>query len=104
MRQKELEKSLKAAGQREAAGRAAGLLEKSETLGSLPAIVADLGEADGDALQAAAQPAPGTALYFVALGDGSGAHEFSATLGEHNAAVARYLQRLRENRSRAVQQ
>ncbi len=57
-----------------------------------------------DALQAAAQPAPGTALYFVALGDGSGAHEFSATLGEHNAAVARYLQRLRENRSRAVQQ
>jgi len=53
-RQKELEKSLKAAGQREAAGRATGLLEKSETLGSLPAIVADLGGADGDALLAAA--------------------------------------------------
>lgn len=57
-----------------------------------------------DALQAAAQPAAGTALYFVARGDGSGAHEFSTTLAEHNAAVARYLQRLRAGRNRAVQQ
>ncbi|MCD9087865.1 endolytic transglycosylase MltG [Stenotrophomonas sp. SY1] len=57
-----------------------------------------------DALHAAAQPAPGNALYFVAVGDGSGAHEFSATLSDHNAAVARYLQRLRQSRSQAVQQ
>lgn len=57
-----------------------------------------------DALQAAAQPAAGDALYFVAVGDGSGAHEFSASLAEHNAAVARYLQRLRDNRNKAVQQ
>jgi UPF0755 protein len=57
-----------------------------------------------DALQATAHPAPGDALYFVALGDGSGAHEFSVTLGEHNAAVARYLQRLRARNSQAVQQ
>ena len=28
-------------------------------------------------------------------GDGSGAHVFSATYAEHNAAVARYLARLR---------
>ena len=57
-----------------------------------------------DALRAAAQPAAGDALYFVAVGDGSGAHVFSASYAEHNAAVARYLQRLRENRNRAVQQ
>ncbi len=57
-----------------------------------------------DALHAAAQPAPGDALYFVAVGDGSGAHEFSASYAEHNAAVARYLQRLRANRNPAVQQ
>lgn len=56
------------------------------------------------ALQAAAQPAPGDSLYFVAVGDGSGAHAFSATYAEHNAAVARYLQRLRQNRSEAVKQ
>jgi UPF0755 protein len=57
-----------------------------------------------DALQATAHPAPGDALYFVAVGDGSGAHEFSATLTEHNAAVARYLQRLRAKNNEVVQQ
>ena len=41
------------------------------------------------ALQAAAHPADGEALYFVARGDGS--HHFSATLAEHNRAVARYI-------------
>ncbi|MBN8726814.1 MAG: endolytic transglycosylase MltG [Xanthomonadales bacterium] len=40
------------------------------------------------ALQAVMHPASGDALYFVARGDGS--HEFSATLAEHNRAVARY--------------
>jgi UPF0755 protein len=40
------------------------------------------------ALRAVARPAPGEALFFVARGDGS--HQFSATLREHNAAVARY--------------
>lgn len=48
-----------------------------------------------DALRAAVNPAPGDALFFVALGDGSGSHVFTATLGEHNAAVARYLQQMR---------
>jgi UPF0755 protein len=38
------------------------------------------------ALMAAAQPAPGDTLYFVARGDGS--HVFSASLAEHNRAVA----------------
>lgn len=47
-------------------------------------------------LRAAVDPAEGDAMYFVALGDGSGGHAFSATHAEHNAAVARYLRRLRE--------
>lgn len=38
------------------------------------------------ALQAAANPLPGNTLYFVSRGDGS--HVFSATLAEHNRAVA----------------
>lgn len=41
------------------------------------------------ALEAAANPAPGSALYFVSRGDGS--HHFSDTLAEHNAAVDRYI-------------
>ena len=40
------------------------------------------------AIHAALHPDPGTALYFVARGDGT--HEFSATLEEHNAAVRKY--------------
>ena len=54
-----------------------------------------------DALQAAVNPAEGDALFFVAVGDGSGAHVFSRTLGEHNTAVARYLQRLRSASAKA---
>lgn len=40
------------------------------------------------AIHAALHPAPGNAIFFVARGDGS--HEFTATLAEHNRAVARY--------------
>lgn len=43
-----------------------------------------------DSLRGALQPAQSDALYFVAKPDGSGAHEFSATLGSHNAATARW--------------
>jgi UPF0755 protein len=51
------------------------------------------------ALQAAARPAPGDALFFVAIGDGSGRHVFSRTYAEHRAAVAEYLQRYRARRA-----
>lgn len=42
------------------------------------------------AIHAALHPAAGKALYFVARGDGSGRHVFSATLAEQNRAVACY--------------
>jgi len=47
-------------------------------------------------LHAAVNPAAGNALYFVAVGDGSGRHVFSPTLAEHNRAVAAYVRRYRE--------
>jgi UPF0755 protein len=49
-------------------------------------------------LQAATRPAQGDALYFVAVGDGSGRHVFSPSLTAHNTAVRDYLQRLRGRR------
>ena len=49
-----------------------------------------------DALRAAANPAAGDALYFVALGDGSGRHVFTSSLGQHEAAVREYIQRYRQ--------
>jgi UPF0755 protein len=48
-----------------------------------------------ESLEAAVQPANTQALYFVATGLNDGAHHFSATLEEHNAAVQTYLARLR---------
>ena len=53
------------------------------------------------ALQAMAHPEAGDALYFVATGRGDGSHSFTATLEEHNAAVASYLAMLRKQRSTA---
>ena len=47
------------------------------------------------ALHAATHPAAGDALYFVAVGDGSGRHVFTSSLADHNSAVREYLQRYR---------
>lgn len=48
-------------------------------------------------LVAAVNPDETGAIFFVATGAGDGAHVFSRTLEEHNAALARYLARLRAN-------
>ena len=50
------------------------------------------------AINAALNPAAGAELYFVATGLGDGSHKFSETKAEHDAAVAEYLVRLRNNR------
>ena len=48
-----------------------------------------------ESVQAAVHPAATPALYFVATGLNDGAHHFSKTIEEHNAAVQTYLERLR---------
>lgn len=47
------------------------------------------------AIHAATHPADGDALYFVAVGDGSGRHVFSPTYAAHNIAVRDYVRRYR---------
>lgn len=51
-----------------------------------------------DSIRAAVNPQSNGALFFVATGNGDGSHYFSRTLAEHNAAVKRYLQKLRSKR------
>ena len=60
-----------------------------------PTPIASVGR---EALVAVARPDERDELYFVATGLGDGSHEFSRTLAEHERAVARYLQRLRQRR------
>jgi alanyl-tRNA synthetase len=52
--QKELEKTLRAAHQREAAGRAKDLLAAAQVTNGIPSIIANLGAVDGDTLQTVA--------------------------------------------------
>lgn len=66
-----------------------------------PTPIAMPGEA---ALRAATQPDDSGALFFVATGEPDGSHVFSKTLAEHNAAVKRYLARLRSRAAEAKSQ
>ncbi len=50
-----------------------------------------------DSLQAATRPQVTGALFFVATGEPDGSHYFSKTLAEHDAAVRRYLRKLRQH-------
>jgi UPF0755 protein len=54
------------------------------------------------AIRATAHPEKTDALYFVASGRGDGSHTFSATLEEHNVAVANYLARQRQHNAGAT--
>ena len=49
-----------------------------------------------DAIRAALNPMKTDDLYFVAIGDGSGAHRFAKTLEEHNRNVASYRENLKK--------
>ena len=75
--QKELQKQLKAVQQRQAADTASALLCKAETLNGTPAIIANLGAVDGDALQAVADALKGKFAGVVVL---AGAAEDSVAL------------------------
>jgi alanyl-tRNA synthetase len=70
--QKDIEKALKAAQQREAAGRAKDLAAKAEAVGGVPAIVANLGAIDGDGLQTVADALKGHFEGVVVLGGAAG--------------------------------
>ena len=70
--QKEIEKALKSARQREAATAAAKLVSQAETINGVPVIIADLGEADGDTLQSAADALKANFSGVIVLGGVSG--------------------------------
>ena len=75
--QKELEKQIKAAQQREAAGRAQELLGTAKILNGIPAIIANLGAADGDTVQTVSDALKSTFKGVVVLG---AAHAGAVTL------------------------
>jgi alanyl-tRNA synthetase len=66
--QKTLDKALKAAQQREAAGNAKELLARAETINGTPTIIANLGSADGDTLQTVADAIKGSFKGVIVLG------------------------------------
>ncbi len=66
--QKDLEKQLKAMQQKQAAEIARGLAARAQTIGSTPAIVENLGAADGDFLQSIADALKGQFKGVVVLG------------------------------------
>jgi UPF0755 protein len=49
-----------------------------------------------DSLRAAVRPTLSGAIFFVATGEPDGSHFFSRTLQEHQAAVQRYLRKIRQ--------
>jgi alanyl-tRNA synthetase len=66
--QKAMEKQLKAAQQREASNAASNLLEEIKTINGVPAIIHNLGSADGDFLQSVADSLKGRFKGVVVLG------------------------------------
>ena len=66
--QKTLEKQMKASQQREASNAASLLLQEAKAIGGVPAIIHNLGSADGDFLQATADSLKGRFPGVVVLG------------------------------------
>jgi alanyl-tRNA synthetase len=85
---KELEKALKSAQQREAAGRAKDLIANAETINGIPAIIANLGALDAEAAVALAEALKGSFPGVVVLGTGGAAVALIASVGkDHQAKV-----------------
>jgi len=79
--QKELEKQLKSAQQKQAAETARALSAKAQTVGTIRAILENLGSADGDLLQAVADSLKGQFKGVVVLGgSNNGAVSLVATV------------------------
>ncbi len=70
--QKELEKEVKIAMQRNASNAASNLLEEIKTINGMPAIIHNLGDADGDFLQAIADSLKGRFKGVIVLGGATG--------------------------------
>jgi alanyl-tRNA synthetase len=66
--QKELEKQLRSAQQREASNAASNLLGQVHTVNGIPAIIHNLGAADGDFLQSIADSLKGRFKGVIVLG------------------------------------
>jgi alanyl-tRNA synthetase len=66
--QKELERQLKAAQQREAAGQAKDLIARAKEINGTRAIIENLGAADGDTLQSVADAIKGQFKGVIVLG------------------------------------
>ena len=88
--QKETEKALKSARQREAVSLASELAAKAETINGIPSVIADLGQAEGDNLQSAADALKGKFGGVIVLGGVSGAAvALVAAVGkDHTAKVS----------------
>ena len=88
--QKEMERAIKAARQREAAARAGELTDKAEPINGIPAVIADLGDADGDAIQSAADALKANFGGVIVLGGASGgAVSLVAAVGkDHTVKIA----------------
>ncbi|MGA0094124.1 MAG: alanine--tRNA ligase, partial [Chthoniobacterales bacterium] len=85
--QKETEKALRSARQREAVSIAAQLAAKAETIAGIPVVAAHLGEADGDALQSAADALKAKFDGVIVLGGvAHGAVALVAAVGQDHAA------------------
>jgi len=87
--QKELEKQLKAVQQKQAGAVARGLLGKAQDLGTVPAIIANLEEGDGDYLQGVADALKGEFKGVLVLaGAAAGAVSLVATVSpEHTKQI-----------------